>query len=297
MKDTFTSLCLTVAILGGTANLFAQDEIPKRQFVETKRFSAREATQAVAADHSHFYAISNSVVAKYDQESGERVALWEADDERPLRHLNSAFIRNGKLFCAHSNYPQWPETSSIEVWDTKTMRHIESHSLGIRYEGSLTWIEPLEDGWLAVFANYSKKVNDNPNAKSHHHTQLVKFDHKWRRMAGWAFPKSVLDRFDPHSCSGGCIGPDGSLYCTGHDLGEVYKLHFPSAGSTLRLTETLKAPITGQGIAFYETQLWGIDRAKRQVVVSEHPKSKESTEPFSKNATRSPNAQDNNHNN
>lgn len=278
MKETVANLCLAIAFFCGGSSAIAQSESPEKQFVELKRYSAPEATQAVASDRFHFYAISNSVVAKYSRENGQRVARWQADDDRPLRHLNSGIVRNGKLYCAHSNYPKWPETSSIEVWDTGTMKHIDSHSLGMRYEGSLTWIEPVDDGWLAVFANYSKKVNDNPQAKTHHHTQLVKFDRTWRRTAGWSFPDRILDRFSPHSCSGGCIGPDGSLYCTGHDLGEVYQLEFPLAGSTLRLIETIEAPLTGQGIAFFGQELWGIDRAKRQVVIAKLVEAEENSQ-------------------
>jgi len=246
-----------------------QDAQPnRRQLKEVRRYSVPEAGQAVAVDDKHFYAIVNSRIAKYDRTSGKRVAVWKASAERPLRHLNSGIVRSGKLYCANSNFPGWPETSSVEVWDVETMRHIASHSLGICAEGSLTWIEPLDSGFYAVFANYSKKVNDDPHAKNHRATQLVQYDQQWRRTAGWVFPKAVLDRFDPHSCSGGGFGPNGKLYCTGHDRAEVYQLAFPKAGSTLLLTETLAAPIKGQGIAIENNQLWGIDRSKRQVIVS-----------------------------
>ena len=240
-----------------------------RKLKEVRRYDVPEAGQAVAVDDNHFYAIVNSRIAKYDRTNGKRVAVWKSDAERPLRHLNSGIVRLGKLYCANSNFPEWPETSSIEIWDTATMKHIDSHSLGICQEGSLTWIEPVEDGWYAVFANYSKKVNDNPLAKSHRATQLVHYDEQWRRTAGWVFPKSVLDLFDPHSCSGGGFGPDGKLYCTGHDRAEVYQLGFPKAGSTLLLLDTIAAMIKGQGIALDKNQLWGIDRSKRQVIVSE----------------------------
>lgn len=243
------------------------------QFVEQKRFDAPEATQAVAVNGVYFYAIANSIIAKYDQRTGQVVKRWAADEERPLRHLNSGIFRGGRLYCAHSNYPDYPEASSIEVWD-RNLNHIDSHSLGV-FEGSLTWIEPAEDGWWAVFAHYSNKVNANPLAKSHRWTTLVKFNKEWHRVAGWVFPDEVLDRFNPHSCSGGGWGPDGFLYCTGHDRGEIYRLELPAAGSTLRLRGTLKAPITGQGIAWEidnneqpTSTLFGIDRSRRQVVVS-----------------------------
>ena len=253
-----------------TVNENSREEIEiDRVLTEVRRYEAKEAKQAVAVDDKHFYAIANTTIAKYERKTGARIAEWKSSIERPLLHLNSGIVRDGKLYCAHSNYPQWPETSSIEVWDTETMTHVSSHSLGICSEGSLTWIEPIEDGWYAVFANYSKKVNDDPLAKSHRSTQLVRYDNQWRRKSGWVFPQAILDRLDPKSCSGGGWGPDGKLYCTGHDLGEIYQLAFPKAGSILVLTKTIGAPITGQGIAFDDKLLWGINRDKRQVVCAE----------------------------
>lgn len=239
-------------------------------FRELRRFDAAEATQAVAVDADCFYAIANSVIGKYDRESGTRLRQWAASEDLPLRHLNSGIVLGERLYCAHSNFPQFPEASSIEVWDTASLEHVESHSLGI-CEGSLTWIELRDGHWWAVFAHYSEHVNDNPFAKSHRWTSLVRFDRQWRREAGWIFPDSVLDRFAPHSCSGGGWGPDGALYCTGHDRGEVYRLTLPRAGSTLQLTHTAPATITGQGIAWDREQnlLFGIDRPQRQVVVSQ----------------------------
>lgn len=239
----------------------------KGTYVEVRRYAAPEAGQAVAVDQAHFFAITNSKIARYDRQTGEQTAVWSADEQRPLQHLNSGIVRDGKLYCAHSNYPEFPEASSIEVWDTD-LNHIDSHSLGV-LEGSLTWIEPDDDGWWAVFAHYSKRVNENPHAKNNRWTTLVRFDKQWRRTAGWVFPQDVLDRFEPHSCSGGGWGPDGRLYCTGHDRGEIYQLELPTAGSTLRLTGTFRAPITGQGIAFdNDGHLLGINRARRQVVVA-----------------------------
>lgn len=239
------------------------------RFQLIQRIDVPEAGQAVAVDETHFYAIANSVVAKYERVSGKRVGVWNADAQRPLKHLNSGIVIDGKLYCAHSNYPQFPEASSIEIWDTKTLQHIQSKSLGI-YEGSLTWVDQRNGSWWAVFAHYSKKVNQNPFAKNHTHTSLVQFDDQWRRQGGYIFPKPVLDRFDPHSCSGGSWGPDGLIYCSGHDLGEIYQLALPAAGSTMVLKQTLEAPITGQGFAWAPdgTTIYGIDRAKRQVVVA-----------------------------
>ena len=243
-----------------------------REFKETRRYKAPEATQAVGVDAEHFYAVSNSVIAKYDKKTGEPVMRWTATDEVPLKHLNSGLVREGKIYCANSNFPRYPEASSVEIWDTKTMKHVATHSFGI-YEGSLTWIDWHDGSWWAVFAHYSKKVNDNKLAKSHRYTTLIRFDEKWRRTAGWIFPEKVLKRFDPHSCSGGLWGPDNAIWCTGHDLGEVYRLELPKAGPTLVLKEIVKAPITRQGIAWDPDgkTLFGISRRTREVVASAIP--------------------------
>ncbi|MBI1312986.1 hypothetical protein GC176_16980 [bacterium] len=249
--------------LGVVAAVRAGDRI-----VELRRFDAAEATQAAAVDARHFYAIANSRIGKYDRKSGELVAQWQASDEYPLTHLNSGLVREGRLYCAHSNYPKSPNISSVEIWDVESLQHVDSHSFGI-YEGSLTWVDWHDDSWWAVFAHYSGQKTDDPLVRDHRWTALVRFDAHWRRLEAWVFPNEVLDRFAPNSCSGGGWGSDGALYCTGHDHKEVYRLQLPQAGSTLVLTATLPAPVTGQGIAWdLERQLlFGIDRPRRQVVV------------------------------
>ena len=93
-----------------------------RQIETIRRFDAAEATQAVAVDNAHFYAIANSVIGKYDKETGIPVKTWQASDELPLFHLNSGVVRDGRLYCAHSNYPNFPESSSVEVFDVESMQ-------------------------------------------------------------------------------------------------------------------------------------------------------------------------------
>ncbi|TWT98106.1 hypothetical protein Pla108_22630 [Botrimarina colliarenosi] len=245
-----------------------------------RRFDAPEAVQGVAVDGhagegAAFYAIANGAIGKYDKRTGKRLGGWRANDDLPLRHLNAGVVRDGRLYCAHSNFPQWPETSSVEVFDTATLRHIDSHSFGID-EGSLTWIdwrddasEPDGGAWWAGFAHYSQHVNDNPRALPTPYTSLVKLDSRWRRLAGWVFPPEVLNRFAPHSSSGGGWGPGGLLSATGHDRPELYLLALPRCGSTLRLVETVALPIQGQAIAWDRSDegvVYGIDRSKRQVI-------------------------------
>ena len=236
---------------------------------ELTRFEAPEATQAVAVDPSHFFAIGNRVIGRYSKQSGSRDLSWEASADIPLEHLNSGVVLDGRLYCAHSNFPRYPESSSLEIWDANTLKHVGTHSLGI-YEGSLTWIDWHDEAWWAVFAHYTENVNDDPHAKDARWTSLVRFDRAWRRTAGWVFPTAVVDCFEPHSCSGGSWGANGHLFCTGHDRGELYELELPSAGATLKLTHTIAAPITGQGFAWDRIEpgvFYGIDRPRGQVVV------------------------------
>jgi len=236
-----------------------------------REIRAPEAHQGVAVDEAHVYAITNREVAKYDKFTGERVAGWEATDEKPLIHLNSGIVHDGKLICAHSNHSDLPMTSSIEIWDAETLEHIESHSFGIRY-GSLTWFDRHDGYWWACFAHYDRR-GGYPD-KDHRYTQVVKFDDDWRRIEGFVFPETVLDRFHPYSASGGAWGRDGRLYCSGHDLGELYVLQLPEAGSVLRHVDTARFPIAGQAIAFDRTGtglLYGIIRKKNLIVASEAP--------------------------
>ncbi len=249
-------------------------EVGAEQQCETiRRIPAPEAVQAVAVDSTAVFAIANSVIAKYDKTTGKRLAEWRATNEIPLRHLNSGVVIDGKLYCAHSNFPKYPNTSSVEIFDAENLVHVGTHSFGI-YEGSLTVVDWHGGAWWCVFAHYSERVNDDARAKPHTYTSLVKFDDQWRRTAGWVFPPAVLERFDPHSCSGGVWGADGRFYATGHDRGEVYQLELPASGSMLKLTATYAATITGQGIAWDRDrpdELYGINRPKREVVVSRLP--------------------------
>ena len=264
---------LTLTVLVARAPFAATDSPTAPAGLELRHFDAPEATQAVAVDATSFYAIGNRVIAKYSKKTGERGKVWTASTTLPLEHLNSGVVIDGRLYCAHSNFPNYPETSSVETWDADTLVHVDTHSLGI-YEGSLTWIDWHDDAWWAVFAHYTEKVNDDPHAKDARWSSLVRFDGHWRRTAGWTFPPEVIARFEPHSCSGGSWSDNGRLYCTGHDRGDLYELELPRAGATLRLTQTISAPITGQGFAWDRSQpgeLYGIDRPRGEVVVVKLP--------------------------
>jgi len=233
---------------------------------ELRRFPAAEARQAVAVDSLYVYAIDNHTIGKYRKADGQKVGSWDYE-ELGIHHLNSGVVVGERLYCAHSNYPKVPMTSSIEIWDVRTIQHVGSHSFGI-YEGSATWVDYHDGSWWVCFAHYGKR--GSTPGKGPEWTSVVRFDTNWVRREAWVFPESVLERFRPYSASGGAWGPGNLLYCTGHDRPEVYALKLPRAGSTLKLKFALRATFPGQGIAwdpFEPGVLYAIDRGRREVVV------------------------------
>ena len=217
-----------------------------------------EANQGIGVDDKHFYAIDNRAIAKYDKKSGKLVKKWTGDKDGPIIHLDSALVMNGRIYCAHSNYPQWPMTSSVEIWDAETLEHVGSHSFGID-RGSLTWIDFHDGHWWMTFANYDRPFGPNKTPYGHKvATQMVKMTTDFRVVQAWVLPKAILDRFEEMSNSGGSWGPDGFLYLSGHDPAEIYKMRLPKAGSILELVDVLPMNIRGQGIAW--------DRSERNVI-------------------------------
>ena len=238
-------------------------------FREVARFDAEEAHQGVAVDEHHFYAIADRRIGKYDKKTGRLVVTWEDSEDGSIIHLDSGMIWNGKLFCAHSNYPGVPMTSSIEIWDTDSLKHIGTHSFGID-RGSCTWLDRYNGFWWAAFAHYNK-LSDKTHTDNTYST-LVKFDENWQALEAWVYPPEILERLEGMSNSGGSWGPDGRLYLTGHDRGELYAVRLPSAGSALVLEEIIPADFHGQGIAWDRKkpgQLYTISRANHEVIIFE----------------------------
>jgi len=251
----------------------ASDGEPLRQdaVVEKVFEGAWDADQGIAVDRTHFYAIDNSEITKHDRMTGEPVLQFAGAEGGPVEHLDSGVVVNGKLYAAHSNYPEWPMESSIEVFDTRTMEHVDSHSFGI-HRGSLTWLDHHDGSWWAAFANYDRVQNGmaEPYGKTYN-TQVVKLDDDFQVAQSWTIPKAILDKFEVMSNSGGSWGPDGNLYLTGHDLPETYVMALPAAGSELDWLATVSLEgIEGQGIAWDRTDrknptLWGISRDNDEV--------------------------------
>lgn len=165
-----------------------------------RRYAAPEARQAVAVDSTHFYAITNREIGKYDRATGARVAHWRGEDAGPFIHLNSGVVIDGRLYCAHSNYPGVPMVSSIEVFDTTTLQHVDSIPLGLGH-GSATWVDRHDEAWWVAFANYAGRGGEP--GRGPEYTLLVRYDETWRQTGAWAFPADVVARWDGMSTSGG----------------------------------------------------------------------------------------------
>lgn len=240
----------------------------QQKFETVETFKAPEAHQAVAVDSNYFYAISSTAIGKYDKDTGEKVDYWPSSDSTDLVHLDSGVIRNGKLYAAHSNYPSIPMTSSVEIWNSRTMKHIGSHSFGIR-RGSLTWIDRYKGYWWGVFAHYDEFEKET--GKDNRWTTLVKFNDNWQEMESWVFPGNLLDKFGTKSNSGGSWGADGRLYLSGHDRAELYIVELPNAGSVIQHVKTVPIENEGQGIAWDRSEeniIYTIKRSSLRVVVS-----------------------------
>lgn len=222
----------------------------------SRTMPAPEAHQAAAADESFVYAISSTSIAKYDRRTGARISESQGD----AKHLNSGCFWNGKLLCAHSNYPELPERSEILALDPVSM-HLGTFREFGNYGGSLTWVVRRNDHWWCNFARYG---DDNAG------TFLVQFDDSWNEVRRWTYPAELISRLGRYSLSGGVWLGD-RLLVTGHDDPVAFELRVPLAGDQLVFVGAHPVPFTGQGIAVDPlTQgLVGIHRKERQVLFAE----------------------------
>jgi hypothetical protein len=238
---------------------------------ELRRWKPRGAGQGVAVDDGHFYGIGNFIVGKYDKRTGERVAEWIGLRGGPIIHLNGGIVQDGRLVCAHSNFPELPMASSIEIFDRTTLEPVQTLSLGIRH-GSLTWAERKDGFWWACFANYSDR-GGTPGLDNRW-TLFGKFDSAWNMVESWLFPSQVVAAWGRMSSSGGSWGDDGLLYVTGHDAKEMYVLRLPARGVKLEYVTTIAVPFEGQAFAWDPSErrvAYGITRSTGEVVVARIP--------------------------
>ena len=243
-------------------------------------FKTVNGRQAVAVDSSAFYALNNFAITKHDKKTGEALITWDgiSDETGPLIHLDSGIVHQGKLYAAHSNYPNWPMHSSIEIWDTNSLTHIESHSFGV-YLGSMTWLDRYDGFWWAGFGNYDKVQDGQSQAYGGtQNTWIVKMDDSFNTIDQWRLPNELHPRLSPMTNSGGSWSEEGLLYLTGHDYPEIYIVDVPANGETVDWLATVEvAGLNGQGIAWdrdktsKQTTLWGILKSKRLVYRIEMP--------------------------
>jgi len=261
-----TKYILLLQLLLSTGLSYSQTE--KVEFRTKKIFKALEARQGVAVDANYFYAVNSTGIGKYSKKTGSLVLSWK-DTEGKVVHLDGGVVIKDKLFCAHSNYPGIPMTSSIEIFSTKDLKHTDSHSFGIKY-GSCTWADFYDNSWWICFAHYDQFKKDI--SKGTEWTVVVRFDRDWNEKGSWTFPQNVISEIKPMSVSGGSWGTDGKLYITGHDSAKVYILKLPQSGSVFDYLQSVKIDSPGQGIAWDRCEkdvLYGIIRKDNSVVVSE----------------------------
>ena len=229
-------------------------------------FNAPGSNQGVAVDDVYVYGIGNQQITKYSKD-GDSLAVWKESDSRLIKHFDGGIVVNGLLYCSHSNFPQIPMASSIEVFDTKMLEHVKTISLGIEY-GSCTWVVPGDDCWYVCFAHYDNNGEkaDGKVIRDASWTRIVQYDNQWRKLQGWILPPELIEEIRPMSLSGGLF-VDGKFYCTGHDARKMYVLEFPTYGMRLIWTDTVEIPFNGQGIALgNDGSLWGIDRQSKLIL-------------------------------
>ena len=228
---------------------------PRDGYTAVAALSSPHAVQASAADRDTVYAISSTVVARYDRCTARLLDVATGPD---TRHLNSGFLHDGRLYLAHSNYPESPPESDIRMIDPATGR-LEVFHRFTDPPGSLVWCVKREEAWWCCFAHYGAE---------NHRTMLVQysegFDREIRRVR---FPAKVVADWDGMSGSGGLWMGD-TLLVSHHHHRVLYRLAVPRDGEELELVEALHCPFPGQGIAADPATggLVGIDRACRRVL-------------------------------
>ena len=267
MRRLTLLLLATLTAAGGLTAEPAQGPAPK----EFDRFRANEAVQGVAVDGDFLYVIADQALGKYRKADGTKVASWTAPKDSKIKHLNAGVALEGKLYCAHSNFPLKPDESSVEIFDAATLQLTGRHVFA-NPPGSLTWALPYQGGWLTCFAHYSL-LSDNALSR------IVQFDKNWKELKRWSFPAELLKRFARSSSSGACLVGGEQLLVSGHDARELYALTLPNEGGEARWVATWGFLSAGQ--AFDEDRaagskekgfvLYSIERKTKEVVGARYP--------------------------
>lgn len=68
--------------------------------------------------------MNNFRITKHRKADGWPLVQLGGSEARPLIHMDSDMVWQGKLYAPHSNYPALPMASSAEVWDMQGTEHI-----------------------------------------------------------------------------------------------------------------------------------------------------------------------------
>jgi endonuclease/exonuclease/phosphatase family metal-dependent hydrolase len=253
--EKILAFCL-VTLLSVSQGAFCGDDWPL-----THSIHAPEAKQAAAADERFVWAVTNKRVALYDRVTGQKIS----ESPESALHFNGAFLKEGRLYLAHSNHPETPARSDIQLFDSETASLDLFHDF-CESDGYLNWAVYHDDAWWCFFAHYGED-----NAKSY----LAKFDSQWSELQRWRCPKSILSQLGRHSLSGG-IWRGSELLVTGHDDPVLFRLSLPDCGDELNHVGTDTIPFTGQGFADDSATggLVGIHRLNKRILFAAPPASR-----------------------
>lgn len=259
--------CVSLFAIADDAAQSSTAFVPQKGWTTTSRLVTEYATQAAAADEKCIYAISSTTVAKFARSSSKLLAT--ATDSS-TKHLNSGFLDDGKLYCAHSNYPDTPHESDIRIYNPRSNSLTVFHRF-IDPPGSLVWCIRKNGHWWCCFAHYGEK---------NHRTVLIEYaeDGLTVEAQRFLFPKEVIADFDGMSGSGGIWFGD-SLLVSHHHFPVLYELKCPGPNDPpdrLILLAVRHCPFPGQGFGIDKARLagagWphlvGIDRRCRAVVLA-----------------------------
>ena len=182
-----------IAAFAASLALIVAPAIAAPALEQLGEFPIKEANQGVGVDANYFYAVDNTTIGKYDKKTGKLVKKWEEKKDGPIEHLDSALLMDGKIYCAHSNYPKWPMTSSLEIFDAETLEHIGSHSFGIQW-GSLTWVDwnGADAGLLDFTRRLIHFVRSSPGLRST--SSEASYTSPWEVMSFFAKASSMRCR-------------------------------------------------------------------------------------------------------
>lgn len=211
------------------------------------KFDAPEAHQAVAYHADKLYVLGTKKIAVYKTD-GTKIR----ETNTKLGHLRSITVYQNKLFLTNS-----PELENHIVIFDLDLNYLQTIKTSL--PGDLMWIDNYKGDWYGMIGYYGEEQ---------HQTRLVLLSRNWEIEKTWQLPKLVLKRMYPGTSGGGRFLPNGNLYLTGEEKGDIFLLAF--IFDRLELIQIKRYPITGNGIDIMiyggEYLLYGIDNVNSQVV-------------------------------